>query len=252
MENLIKEDNTLFPGYIATTFTKPVTLSATVVVSNMYVAGMISAEATLAANVGVDFAAAVNGQDFFKLKLLISGRFKIMGMNLVEGAMLIDLDNPFAPRIDFALALGGPASPLGLLLPVAGMAKGTFNMEFLSPELLQDVSDIVFSKGVGNFSFDGLLDEITGKLGDVLLTAWEHFNPTFKFDITAQVQVFGIPLDEVSIALEISKDRIGAGFSVDFEKLFLAAMGASLAAGFQSLCAICYDFWKGCYAKGLF
>ena len=77
LENLIKEDNTLFPGYIATTFTKPVTLSATVV-SNMYVAGMISAEATLAANVGVDLAAAVNGQDFFKLKLLISGRFKIM------------------------------------------------------------------------------------------------------------------------------------------------------------------------------
>ena len=69
-------------------------------------------------------------------------------MNLVEGAMLIDLDNPFAPRIDFALALGGPTSPLGLLFPVAAMAEGTLNMEFLSPQLLQDVSDIVFSKGL--------------------------------------------------------------------------------------------------------
>ena len=177
LEDLIRRD--------ATTFTAPITLAASVEVTNIYVAGLISVEGTLAANIGFD------PDGSFNFKLLISGRFQVFGLNVGEGAILLDLSNPLAPRLDFAIAIGGDISPLAKLLPVSVLAVGTFEMEFLIADLLNDVKDVLSGQGTKSH------EENTAELNSLLAVTRGDISRyfSFRFFLRAEVAInfFGIP-----------------------------------------------------------
>lgn len=197
-------------------------------VTHVAAAGMVTARATLGANVAPKTAAAAGG-----LKLLGFGDVYAQGMPLGDAKVILDFADPIAPKLAVAFQTPTPGSPLGFLLPASGTLVAGLDTKGLALGTAIGVRTFVQKVGAGtagaaNAFFRDALDRVADRL------AADTTRPLAKFvlDVNGNNVLSAAEkavTNDLAAFRTVVRDRLLALLPADFAAV-TAAAGATLNA----------------------
>jgi hypothetical protein len=153
-------------GHPVFTWSESFTIGLSGSITSVAVAGAISGNVTLVANVEwPDVQIGPNGEinqpvtEFIPdLRLFGTGNIAIFGMPIGRAGLLLDYSNPLAPSLAFGFAAPAPGSPLGFLIP----AQAELGL-LLTTDGLYEAPIVAISSFVANMA-GATLDQIAARL----------------------------------------------------------------------------------------